>query len=128
MTERLSNKEFNEKLRNRTKELSIKILSFCSKQKKTDEFRVISRQLMRSATSVAANYRAATRGRSQREFYAKMCIVVEEADETQFWLEMLEESNMVDTNKVKLLHAEVSEITALVTSIKASLAKRFKDS
>jgi len=70
----------------------------------------IARQLIRSATSVAANYRAAQRGRSKAEFIAKIGIVVEEADETVFWLEMLAESNTVALDRVKTLHAEATEL------------------
>jgi len=80
---------FNEKYRSRTKKFAIAIIRFYGRQKKTDEMRIIGKQLVRSATSVAANFRAATRARSNAEFFSKMCIVVEEADETVFWLEIL---------------------------------------
>ncbi len=62
---------------------------------KSDEIYIIGKQLLRSCTSIAANYRAVNRARSQKERYAKMCIVVEEADETLFWLELLGESDLV---------------------------------
>lgn len=76
--------EFIEQFKNRTKALAVKIALFYDKMPKTDASRVIGRQLRRSVTSTAANYRAACIARSSKEFYAKMSIVVEEADETLF--------------------------------------------
>ena len=75
-------------LRNRTKQFAIEIILFLKKMEISYEDRIIIRQLLRSSTSVAANYRAACRGRSNAEFYSKICIVLEEADETLFWLEV----------------------------------------
>lgn len=81
--------DFIEILKNRTKKLSIDIILMYDAIQKTDATRVIGRQLIRSATSTAANYRVACIARSQKEFFSKMCIVAEEADETLFWLEIL---------------------------------------
>src|SRR5882757_5705452 len=67
---------------------------------------VIGKQLLRAGTSVGANYRAACRARSRREFIAKMGIVEEEADESQFWLELLRERGMADTQRISSLHEE----------------------
>jgi four helix bundle protein len=83
--------------------------------------RVINRQLLRAATSVAANFRAACRGRSKQEYYTKICIVVEEADETQFWLELLQESKLIEEKKLLPHITEISEIVAITTSIKTKL-------
>jgi len=83
-----------------------------------EEARIIGRQLLRSGTSVGANYRAACRARSKAEFVAKLGIVLEEADETVFWLELLQESRLVSEQKLALLVQEARELTAIsVTSI-----------
>ena len=116
--ERLSNKEFNEQMRTRCKKFACEIIRFYDKLSKTDAIRIVGKQLLRAATSVAANYRAACRGRSHAEFYSKICIVVEEADETQFWLEILIESELVEKEKVTPYYNEITEILAIVTSIK----------
>jgi len=82
---------------------------------------VIGRQLVRSATSVAANYRAACRARSRKEFIAKMGIVEEEADETTFWLETLEECGLAARLRVAPLSQEASELLAItVASIRTA--------
>ena len=126
--ERLSNQEFNEKMRERTKQLALQIIALSDKLPNKESVRVINRQLLRSATSVAANFRAACRGRSKAEFYSKICIVVEEVDETQFWLEMLVDSKLVDNNNydIKKLIGEVSEILAITTAIKNKLKQQKK--
>jgi four helix bundle protein len=82
-------------LRERTKQFAIQIVRLVRIFPKNEEARIIGRQLMRSSTSVAANYRAVCRARSKAEFIAKICIVVEEADETVFWLEMITELNIL---------------------------------
>jgi four helix bundle protein len=77
---------------------------------------VIGRQLLRSGTSVAANYRSACRARSTADFVAKMGVVEEEADETIFWMELLIEARVVDGDKLKSLMTEADEILAIVVS------------
>lgn len=82
---------------------------------------IIGKQIIRSATSVASNYRAACRGRSKAEFIAKLGIVEEEADESLFWLEMIEESKLLQAKQIKALKAEANEIISIiVTSIKTA--------
>jgi len=76
----------------------------------------IGQQLMRSGTSVAANYRAACRSRSKAEWVAKIGIVVEEADETVFWLEMLSDCGIVPLKKLESLLAEAHELSAIFTA------------
>lgn len=78
--------------------------------------RAIGRQLVRSGTSVAANHRAACRARSRKEFIAKIGVVVEEADETQFWLELLEESGLIRPELLQDLAREARELTAIFTA------------
>jgi four helix bundle protein len=80
---------------------------------RTREANVIIHQLLRSATGVAANYRAAGRSRSRAEFIAKIGIVVEEADETVFWLEMLGDSGLVRPRKLEKILAEANELLAI---------------
>jgi four helix bundle protein len=82
---------------------------------------VIGRQLLRSGTSVAANYRSACRARSRKDFIAKMGIVEEEADESQFWLETLAEAGVFGGMQVESLCAEAGELVAItVTSIRTA--------
>lgn len=96
----------------RTKKMALAVISFSRTLSSSEESRILKRQLLRSATSVAANYRAATRARSRAEFYAKLCIVVEEADETLFWLELLEESNIASNPNLAKEVEEVLKITS----------------
>lgn len=80
---------------------------------------VISKQIVRSATSVGANYRSACRAKSKADFINKLKIVEEETDETHFWLEVLEESGLLMNDKTTKLKKEVNEILAItVASIK----------
>src|SRR5881394_3016184 len=87
---------------------------------------VIGKQLLRSGTSVGANYRAACRARSRKEFIAKMGIVEEEADESQFWLGLLLERKLLAAERLSSLHQEAGQIVAMtVSSIRtARLASR----
>jgi four helix bundle protein len=105
-----------EVLRNRTKAFAIRVVQLFRQLPKTDEARVIGKQLLRSGTSVAANYRAVCRARSPAEFLAKIGVVVEEADETVFWLEMLVESGLVDLKRLQPLLDEANEILAIVAA------------
>ncbi|HEX6466575.1 MAG TPA: four helix bundle protein [Terriglobales bacterium] len=95
------------------KELRIKNYSSFRSLPRAPEAQIIGKQLLRSGTSVAANYRAMGRARSKAEFTAKLGIVVEEADETVFWLELLLESNIVANERLADLLKEAGELTAL---------------
>ncbi len=119
----MSETTWNEQFRSRTKKLAIAIIKAFSSWKKNDEIRIIGKQLIRSGTSVAANYRAVCRARSDRERYAKLCIVVEEADETQFWLEILVESDLIKIAEVLSIRQEVEEIVKVMTTYKYRLEK-----
>ena len=77
---------------------------------------MIGRQLLRSGTSVGANYRAACRSRSKAEFIAKIGTVVEEADESAFWMELIVEDGLLKQELVLPLHAEAEELTAIFTA------------
>src|SRR5262245_13143979 len=83
-------------------------------------------QIVRSATSVAANYRAACRARSRAEFAAKLGVVLEEADETQFWLEMIIEAGLLAPKRVSDLTKEASELVAIFTAGSKTLSLRAK--
>ena len=80
---------------------------------RSEEARVLGKQVLRSATSVAANYRAACRARSKAEFVSKIGLVVEGADETVFWLELLIESEIMPETKVKELLEEANELLSI---------------
>jgi four helix bundle protein len=85
---------------------------------RNEESRVLGKQLLRSGTSIAANYRGACRSRSRAEFIAKLGVVLEEADETCFWLELLLEAGVVPPNRLAALVKEADELTAIfVTSL-----------
>jgi four helix bundle protein len=108
--------EFEEQvaaLKNRTKQFALRVIRLCQALPKNDECRAISRQLLRSATSIAANYRAACRGRSKPEFIAKIGIVVEEADETVLWIELLIEANLFPGEKLQPLLKEAKELLSI---------------
>ncbi|NJB85079.1 four helix bundle protein [Lewinella marina] len=108
-------------LRTRTKVAAVAVIDFLEMDRPSLAMREVSRQLIRSATSTAANYRAACLARSGREFYAKMSIVVEEADETVFWLEILYESRLkVDKESLIPLGREWREISKIMSKARSS--------
>ena len=102
-----------DELKRRTKDFAIRIVKLFRSLPKTDEARIIGKQVLRSGTSVAANYRAVCRARSKAEFIAKIGIVVEEADETIFWLELLVETGIVQPNRMGNMLAEANELLAI---------------
>jgi four helix bundle protein len=109
---------FSEQLKKRTKVSALQIIKLCQTIPYNSVNSVLVRQLTKSGTSVAANYRAATRGRSDAEFYSKICIVVEEADETLFWLEMLLEAGIVIPSDIQPIFNESEEILKIMVTIK----------
>lgn len=118
----MSHITFNEKNRLRTKRLAIEMIHFYSKLPKTTEFRIIGNQIFRSCTSVAANFRAVCRARSLKERYSKLCIVVEEIDETLFWIEILEESKLHEIPN--FLKEEVIEVLKIMASYRKTLKSK----
>src|SRR5271157_3037593 len=100
-------------LKERTKQFAIRIVAVSRSLPRSREADVVAKQLRRSGTAVAANYRAVCRARSKAEFISKISIVVEEADETVFWLELLAETSVVPTGKLSLLHKEANELLAI---------------
>jgi four helix bundle protein len=112
-------------LKKRTKAFALRILTLVDALPKTTAGCALSSQIVRSGTSVAANYRAACRAKSTADFIAKMGIVEEEADETLFWLELLDESKLVPAAKLTAIKQEANELIAItVASIKTARRNR----
>lgn len=105
-----------EELKNRSKKMAISVAELVERLPKGHATDVIGRQLLRAATSVAANYRSACRARSHADFINKFGIVEEEADESLFWLEMLTEMNKMDVSIASPLVKELKELLAIFTA------------
>jgi four helix bundle protein len=103
-------------LRTRSKNFALAVMDMTDLLPSKPKAWVVSKQILRSATSVAANYRAAGRGRSLAEFTAKIGVVVEEADETVFWLEMIQASRLLDDARVKPLISEANELLRIFSA------------
>ena len=103
-------------LKKRTKEFAKNIIRLCRNLPANREGRLIGNQMFRSGTSVAANYRAACRGRSKAEFVSKLAIVEEEADETTLWLELIKEMSISKDHLVDDLLKESDELVAIMVS------------
>ena len=117
--------EFNELFRNRTKILALRVITLLSDLKyiDSDAFGTIRKQLVRSVTSTAANFRAVCRARSDRERFAKLCIVVEEADETLFWIEMIIEAGFIPKEKMTDCYKEAEEVLKVMAAYKKKLQR-----
>jgi four helix bundle protein len=107
-------------LKTRTKEFALRVIRLVDALPNTVKGRAVANQIMGSATSVAANYRAACRARSHAEFIAKIGVVEEEADETAFWLELIIDSNTRSEIQVKPLMKEAGELVAIMASSRKS--------
>ena len=105
-----------EEFRKRTMEFGLRAIRLVQSLARNDVARVLGKQLLRSGTSVGANYRAAIRGRSRADFIAKMGIVEEECDEALYWMEMLIESKLVKASLLKDLRNEGDQILAIVVA------------
>jgi len=110
----------------RTFDYGARIVRLVQALPKIEAARDLGRQLLRSGTSVGANYRAASRARSKAEFVAKLGIVEEECDETLYWLEMLTELGFIKPKRLESLHTEGSEILAMVVSSITTARQRAK--
>jgi four helix bundle protein len=105
----------------RTKRFAVRIIQLYRSLPKTDEARILGKQILRSGTSIGANYRAACRARSRAEFVAELGIVLEEADETAFWLDLMRDAGIFPEPKLRDLINEVNELVAIfVTSIRTA--------
>ena len=118
--------EFSDKLKKRTKDFAISIIKLSKQFPKSDEAFIIKKQLLRSAFSVAANYRAACRGRSDAEFFSKLSVVVEESDEVVFWLELLIESEVCTGKEIDQNLREANEILSIVAKSRKTMKERSK--
>ena len=115
----------HDNLKQRTKDFALRVIRLSGPMPRSIPGDVLSRQIFRSATSVAANYRSACRGKSRADFIAKMGIVEEEADEPALWLEMIAEAKLLPEAKTAALQAEAGELTAIaVSSIRTARAGR----
>ncbi len=103
-------------LKTRTKQFALRVIKLVDKLPSNSAGRTIGNQLLRSGTSVGANYRSACRGRSVAEFCAKLGIVEEEADEAAYWMELLVEAGMVKEQLLTPLMKEANEIVAMVVA------------
>jgi four helix bundle protein len=103
-------------LKSRTKQFALRIVKFCETLPKDEASRILGRQLLRSGTSVGANYRAVCRARSTPDFLSKFAIVLEEADESAFWIELLIDSEKVSVAKANPLLSEANELVAIAVS------------
>ena len=109
-------------LQSRTKRFALRVLKLVDALPRSTAGRAISNQLVRSATSVGANYRAACRARSRAEFAAKLGTVLEEADESLYWLELIRDGELMPDPKVSLLLKEANELTAILAAGRKSAA------
>ncbi|MEL1245694.1 four helix bundle protein [Flavobacterium sp. DGU11] len=114
----------SEQLKIRTKQYSLLIINLVEKLPVTTASKIVAYQIAKSGTSVGANYRAVCRARSDREFISKMEIVLEEADETLFWLEIISEKCWIEKDSIDAIWKEGNELTAIfVSSLKTVKSK-----
>ena len=104
-------------LRQRTKQFALRVIRLFTSLPKTTEAQVLGKQVLRSGTSVGANYREAHRSRSKPEFVAKLGDCLKELDETAYWLELLTESGIVPPAKLASLQDETNQLLAILTTI-----------
>jgi len=113
-----------QELQRRTKQFALRVFKLVDALPRTPVGRAVANQLVRSATSVGANYRAACRARSRAEFAAKLGTVLEEADESLYWLEPIRDGKLIAESKLSLLLKEAAELTAILAAgRKSAVAK-----
>jgi len=117
----MDNKEFSTQLEKRTKIFAISVIKLSGMLPGRPENNVIRNQLTKSGTSIGANYREANRSRSKADFINKIKICESEASETVYWLEIIEELNWCDIQKINLIITEANELLAIFTSISKKL-------
>jgi len=113
-------------LKYRTKHFALRILKLVAALPNTVEGRAIANQLVRSGTSVAANYRATCRARSKAEFVAKIGVVLEEADETLLWLELIAEAKVLSPKRVEPLLVEANELVSIMLTSRNSASSNLQ--
>ncbi len=113
-----------QELKQRTKAFGLRIMKLVDALPKSISGRAIANQLVRAGTAVGANYRAACRGRPKAEFIAKLGVVIEEADECEYWLELIMDAELLPQDKVHALHQEAHELAAIiVASVRTTKSK-----
>jgi four helix bundle protein len=117
---------YNDQFRERTKIFTINLCRAFDDLPYKESTRMITRQILRSGASVAANFRAAGRARSPAEYYSKLCIVVEECDETVFWLELIGELLSPANERIIKLHKETGELLRVFSATKRKLKEKLK--
>ena len=117
-------KEKTEELLKRTKSFALRIIRLFRSLPRTPEVQIIGKQLLRSGTSVGANYRSACRGRSRAEFASKIGVVLEEADETVYWLELLVDTGSVKKERLDGLLKEACELVAIFTAARYTMRNK----
>lgn len=121
----MMNDESKTDLRRRTKEFALRVIKLYSALPKTTEAQVIGKQILRSGTSVGAQYREACRARSNAEFISKMQSGLQELDETNYWLELLIDGSLVKATRLKSLQDEANQLTAIfVASVKTAKSRK----
>ena len=115
--ERLDNREFARNLEQRTRKFAVNIIRLSSSLPKTPEGNVLKNQITKSGTSIGANYREANRSRSKADFRNRIKICESEASETQYWLEVIKEAELLSPATIEPLQKECSELLAIFTSI-----------
>ena len=111
-------------LKQRTKQFALRVMKLVDALPTTRSGNAIGNQLVRSGTSVGANYRASCRARSKAEFIAKIGVVEEEADESGFWMELIVDGGLLPEKKVSDLLREASELTAIMAASRISASRR----
>jgi four helix bundle protein len=105
-----------EELKQRTKKFGLRVIKVVEALPRNKTSNVIGNQVLRSATSIGANYRAACRGKSKADFAAKISIALEEADETLYWLEMIVEAGLISKNLLESLMIEANELVSILAA------------
>ncbi|MDD5482870.1 MAG: four helix bundle protein [Kiritimatiellae bacterium] len=113
-----------QEFKDRTKSFALKIITFVDQLPKTTSGLIISKQLLRSACSVGANYRAACRAKSTADMISKLSTAEEEADESLYWMEILNDSGKCGADKLTAIMTECNEITAIIVASIKTLRKR----
>jgi len=104
-------------LKRRTQRFTIDVIKFVDELPSKRAVNILSGQLLRCSTSVGANYRSACKGKSTADFISKIVIVEEEADESIYWLELMEEAGVDNLDNIQILKKEANELTAIFTAI-----------
>ena len=120
----MNNKEFAAQLEKRTKTFAISIIKLSSSMTYTPENKILRNQLTKSGTSIGANYREANRSRSKADFLNKIRICEGEANETTYWLEIIEELELIKSKSILLVIKESVELLAIFTSIRSKLKSK----